>query len=295
MIKTIQRAGLALIAAAMIGAAPAAAGDKREEAIDLVEDAAETLAYFSADSAFEPMWDLADDAKAIVIIPQSIRAGFIFGGSGGDAVMIARNKDNTWSQPTFYAIGSASFGFQAGAEFSEIVLLVMTQRGMEHLLSTSFKLGADASIAAGPIGAGAKAQTTDILAFSRSRGLYGGLSLEGAIVKTRKNFNKAYYGADVSAGEIVFRGDVYNPASATLQNAAWRLANRDTPATLAPVAPAPLSNSDPYAPQPLPPAASYPPAAPADPYANPSLPPAPAPNPGYEDDAVWGAPIGKND
>lgn len=295
MIKTLKRAGLALIAAAAIGTAPALAGDKREEAIDLVDDAAETLAYFSADSAFEPMWSLARQAKAIVIIPQSIRAGFVFGGSGGDGVMIARNKDGTWSQPTFYAIGSASFGFQAGAEFSEVVLLVMTQRGMEHLLSTSFKLGADASIAAGPIGAGAKAQTTDILAFSRSRGLYGGLSLEGAVIKTRKNFNKAYYNADVSAGEIVYRADVYNPASANLQNAAWRLANRDTPATLAPVAPAPLTSSDPYAPQPLPPAASYPPAAAAGPYANPSLPPAPAPNPGFEDDAVWGAPIGKND
>lgn len=293
--KMMKRAALALIAGAALAATPALAGDKREEAVDLVEDAAETLSYFSADSAFEPMWSLADQAKAIVIIPQSIRAGFVFGGSGGDAVMIARNKDGTWSQPTFYAVGSASFGFQAGAEFSEVVLLVMTQRGMEHLLSTSFKLGADASIAAGPIGAGAKAQTTDILAFSRSRGLYGGVSLEGAVIKSRKNFNKAYYNADVSAGEIVYRADVYNPASANLQNAAWRLANRDTPATLAPVAPAPLSNADPYAPQALPPAASYPPAAPADPYAHPSLPPAPAPNAGYEDDAVWGAPIGKND
>ncbi len=292
MLKIVSRASLGLFAAAALALQPAAAGDKREEAIDLVEDAAETLAYFSADSAFEPMWDLADQAKAIVIIPQSIRAGFIFGGSGGDAVMIARNKDGTWSQPTFYAIGSGSFGFQAGAEISEIVLLVMTQRGMEHLLSTSFKLGADASIAAGPIGAGAKAQTTDILAFSRSRGLYGGLSLEGAVVKTRKNFNSAYYAAEVSPGEVVYRGDVYNPASATLQNAAWRLANRDAPALVAPATPRPLTQADPHAPQTLPPAPA------ADPYAipaSPSLPPAPGPVEGYEDDAVWGAPIGKND
>jgi lipid-binding SYLF domain-containing protein len=239
------------------------------------------------------MWSLAGQARAIVVIPQSIRAGFIFGGAAGDGVMIARNKDNTWSQPTFYAIGSGSFGFQAGAEISEIVLLVMTQRGMEHLLSTSVKLGADVSIAAGPIGAGAKAQTTDILAFSRSRGLYGGVSLEGAVIKTRKNFNKAYYAADVSPGEVVYRGDAYNPVSASLQNAAWRLANRDAPALFAPatpqpLAPAPLLSNDPYAPQPLPPSPL------ADPYAAPSLPPAPAPVDGYEDDAVWGAPIGKN-
>ncbi|HBK91864.1 MAG TPA: hypothetical protein DDZ68_09355 [Parvularcula sp.] len=274
MMTMMKRAGLGLVAAAALGLTPALAGDKREEAIDLVEDAAETLSYFSADSAFEPMWSLADTAKAIVIIPQSIRAGFIFGGSGGDAVMIARNKDGSWSQPTFYAIGSASFGFQAGAEFSEVVLLVMTQRGMEHLLSTTVKLGADVSLAAGPIGAGAKAQTTDILAFSRSRGLYGGLTLEGAVLKTRRNFNKAYYAADVSPAEIIYQGDVYNPASAALQNSVWRLANKDAPASLAPAV-APASQ-------------------PADLYAPTNDPTQPR-NDGYEDDAVWGAPIGKDD
>lgn len=294
MLKVVRReffgrAMLALVTFVALGLQPATAGSKREEAIDLVDDAAETLAYFTADSAFEPMWGLAEQAKAIVVIPQSIRAGFIFGGSGGDGVMIARNKDNTWSQPTFYAIGSGSFGFQAGAEISEIVLLVMTQRGMEHLLSTSVKLGADVSIAAGPLGAGAKAQTTDILAFSRSRGLYGGVSLEGAVIKTRKNFNKTYYGADVSPAEVIYRGEVYNPVSASLQNAAWRLANRDAPALIAPATPRPLTPSAPYAPQTLGPAPL------ADPYATPSLPPAPTPVQGFEDDAVWGAPIGKDE
>jgi len=285
MIGPIKRIALALAALMALGVQPAAA-DKRDSAVDLVDRAAETLAYFSADSAYEPMWSLADDAKAIVVVPRSIRAGFIFGGSGGNAVMIARNKDGTWSQPAFYTIGSASFGFQAGAEFSEIVLLVMTQRGMERLLSTSFKLGADASIAAGPIGAGAKAQTTDILAFSRSRGLYGGLSLEGAVVKTRQNLNRAYYNADVRGGDIVFRGDVYNPASANLQTAAWKLANRDASPLLAPATAQPQPQPNPYAPQPLSPGQPQPNA-----YGQPSLPPAPT----YEDDAVWGAPIGKDD
>jgi lipid-binding SYLF domain-containing protein len=286
------------VAAAILAAAPAAAGDKRQEAVELVADAIDTTAYFATDSAYEPMWELADKAKAMVIIPESVRAGFLFGGSGGDAVMIARNKDGSWSQPTFFVVGSASFGFQAGAEVSEIVLLVMTQRGMEHLLSTSVKLGADVSLAAGPIGAGAKAQTTDILAFSRSRGLYGGLSLEGAILKPRRNFNKAYYNADVSPADIIYRGAAYNPASAGLQNAAWRLANRDAPATLAPAiapsnapdgAPQPTRQIDPYG------APAQP--APVDPYGVTTqpqgLPPAPTPQPQYEDDAAWGAPIGQ--
>jgi lipid-binding SYLF domain-containing protein len=289
MLKTIIRAGLASAFGLALATAPAAAGDKREEAIDLVGEAAETVDYFSNDSAFEPLWSLADDAKAMVIIPNQWRAGFLFGGSGGDAVMIARNKDGTWSQPTFFVVGSGSFGFQAGVEKSEIVLLVMTQRGMEHLLSTSVKLGADVSIAAGPIGAGAKAQTTDIVAFSRSRGLYGGVSLEGAVLKTRRNFNKAYYSADVSPAEVIYKGEVYNPASAALQNTVWRLANKDAPATLAPaVAPqslAPPAN-DPYAD----------PAQPTDPLAPAQVPQPNAPPPGqYEDDSAWGAPVKDDD
>lgn len=269
MLKIVARTFVAATASAVLATAPAAAGDKREEAIDLVGEAAETISYFSNDSAFEAMWSLADDAKAIVVIPNQWRAGFVFGGSGGDAVMIARNKDGTWSQPTFFVVGSGSFGFQAGVEKSEVVLLVMTQRGMEHLLSTSVKLGADVSIAAGPIGAGAKAQTTDILAFSRSRGLYGGVSLEGALLKTRKNFNKAYYSADVSPAEIIYKGEVYNPTSATLQNSVWRLANKDAPATLAPAQPA----YNPYAA----PAATPRPVDPAAPSS-------------FEDDAAWSAP-----
>ncbi len=286
MIRKFLAAGLA--AAIITGAgAPALAGDKREEAIELVGEAAETVAYFTQDSAFEPLWSLADKAKAMVIIPNSWRAGFVFGGSGGDAVMIARNQDGSWSQPTFFVVGSGSFGFQAGVEKSEIVLLVMTQRGMEHLLSTTVKLGADISIAAGPLGAGAKAQTTDILAFSRSRGLYGGMTLEGAMLKTRRNFNDAYYAANVSPAEIIYKGEVYNPISASLQNAVWRLANKDAPANIAPaVAPVDSAPQQLGAPsQQLTPLAgeSYP------------APAAPAPQTGqYEDDAVWGAPIGKD-
>ena len=283
MVKTFFRTGLVAVLALTLVTAPASAGDKRQEAIDLVEDSAETIAYFAQDSAFETMWSLADQAKAVVIIPDRWRAAFVFGGAGGDAVMIARNKDGTWSQPTFFAVGSGSVGFQWGVEKSEVVLLVMTERGMEHLLSTSVKLGADVSVAAGPIGAGAKAQTSDILSFSRSRGLYGGVSLEGALLKTRKNFNKAYYAADVSPAEIVYKGEVYNPASAALQNSVWRLAHKDAPAALAPAV-APVS--DPLAPQ----------AAPADPYGAPASPPTDpnAPKTGYEDDAVWGAAIGKD-
>lgn len=257
-----------LLAAAAFGAllllaAPAEAKTKREKAENLVARAAETTSYFTTDSAFEALWSTADNAKAMVIIPRQIRGGFMLGASGGNAVMLARNEDGSWSQPTFFTIGSLSFGFQAGGEASEIVLLVMTQRGMEHLLSTTVKLGGDVSLAAGPIGAGAKAQTTDVLAFARSRGLYGGVSLEGAILKSRNDWNRAYYNAEVSPADVIYRQRAYNPQSANLQNAVFALSRRSQAApALAPV-------------QPI---GSAPPAAAGR-------------EPAYEDDSVWGAPV----
>ncbi len=258
-------------AALLVAIAPASAKPKAEKAAELVVEAADTVSYFANDSAFEPLWELADDAKAMVIVPKSIRGGFILGASGGNAVMIARNEDGSWSEPTFFTIGSISLGFQAGLEGSETILAVMTQRGMEHLLSTTVKLGADLSLAAGPIGAGAKAQTVDILAFSRSRGLYGGVSLEGAILKARHSWNQDYYQANVTPADIIYREKVSQPRSAVLQNAVWALAHRDQPGAqptmMAPVQPARI---DPVTGDPLP------------------------EEPEYEDDDVWGAPIGED-
>lgn len=258
----------AIMAAVMVTLVPANAKPKAEKAEELIVKAADTVTYFANDSAYETLWGAADDAKAMVIIPRSLRGGFIVGASGGNAVMLARNPDGSWSEPTFFTIGSLSFGFQAGVEGSETVLLVMTQRGMEHLLSTTVKLGADLSVAAGPIGAGAKAQTVDVLAFSRSRGLYGGISLEGAVLKSRGSWNRDYYQANVTPADIIYREQVSQPHSRILQNAVWALAHRDQPGAqptmMAPVQPARV---DPVTGEPLP------------------------EQPEYEDDAIYGAPL----
>lgn len=242
------------------------AKSKREKAENLVNRAADTVAYFANDGAYEPLWDLADNAHAMVIIPRSLRGGFIFGASGGNAVMIARNEDSSWSEPTFLTIGSVSFGFQIGGEASELILAVMTKRGMEQLLSSSVKLGADLTLAAGTLGAGAKAQTVDVIAFSRSRGLYGGVSLEGAILKSRHSWNREYFGADVSPADIIYREIAQRPESAILQNAVWALAHRNDiePRKLAPLQP---TRVDSVTGQPLP------------------------DEPIYEDDAVYSAPL----
>lgn len=274
-VMSIAAAALAILA---VAAGPAAAKSKQEKAENLIVKAADTVAYFADDSAFAPLWELADDAKAMVIIPRSFRGGFIFGASGGNAVMIARNKDGSWSEPTFFTIGSVSFGFQAGGESSETILAVMTQRGMERLLSTTVKVGADVSLAAGSLGAGAKAQTADILAFSRSRGLYGGVSLEGAVLKSRRSWNEAYYGTDATPAEIIFQEAASRPQSALLQNAVWALAHRDEAPMLAPtqgVAPnaAPTERIE------------------IDPITGEPMEPVEDGETVYEDDAVYGAPL----
>jgi lipid-binding SYLF domain-containing protein len=282
MLKRLLGIFSAALLAAGIATGSALAETKREKAEELVSKAADTVAYFANDTAFEPLWDLADDAKAMVIIPRSLRGGFIVGASGGNAVMIARKDDGSWSEPVFMTIGSLSFGFQAGVEGSEVILAVMTQRGVENILSTSVKLGGDLTVAAGPIGAGAKAQTADILAFSRSRGLYGGISLEGAVLKARHSWNRGYYGADVRPLDVIFLDKVSRPNSAVLQNAVWALAHRDEqgprPASL--VAPLQPAAVDPVTGEPIP--------QPIDPATGE---PADLQQYEYEDDAVYAAPL----
>ena len=205
---------------------PALSADRKEKSERLVSRAADSLRFFVEESDFTGLWKTAENAHAMIIVPRSARAGFIFGGSAGDAVMVARNADGSWSGPTFLTLGSFSFGLQAGGEVSELVLLAMTNRGKERILSSNAKLGGDISIAAGPVGIGAKAKTADILAFSRSRGLYGGLSLEGSILKIRHKLNHAYYGAAVTPVDIVYKGVQDNPSSLPLRDMALNLANR---------------------------------------------------------------------
>ena len=143
-------------------------------------------------------------ARGIFIVPQMLRGGFIVGGSGGQGVLLAQDPaSGKWSSPAFYSMGSLSFGLQIGADASEIILLVMTDRGLNAMLSTDLKLGADVAVAAGPVGASAKAQTADILAFGRSQGLYGGVSLEGAAISPMDDWNRQYYGKPVQVFDIL--------------------------------------------------------------------------------------------
>jgi lipid-binding SYLF domain-containing protein len=162
--------------------------------------------------------------KGIFIIPEQVKGAFVVGGAGGSGVLLARRPDGTWSYPSFYGTGSVSFGFQAGGDVSEIVLLVMTEKGLNAFKNASVKLGADVSVTAGPVGAGAKAETADILAFSRQKGLYGGISVQGTVISARNEWNSTYYAKPVTPAQIMFGHDVTNPAAEPLREAVAALA-----------------------------------------------------------------------
>lgn len=188
------------------------------EPMDLVERATSVYKGFMADPNMEWFQRNVDQARGIFIVPQMLRGGFIIGGSGGRGLLLAQDANSgKWSSPAFYSMGSVSLGLQIGADASEIILLIMTERGLNAMLSTDYKLGADVAVAAGPMGASAKAQTADILAFGRSQGIYGGVSLEGAAISPLDDWNRQYYGKPVQLFDILINQKWHNRQAETLR------------------------------------------------------------------------------
>jgi len=220
-----------LAVATLTGVPVPAYADDLQEARQLVDKARLTVESFVADPDMDAFRRLIKEAKGVYIAPQVLRGAFIIGVSGGSGVLLARDeKTSQWSGPAFYTIGAASLGLQAGGDASEVILLVMSERGIAALQASSVKLGADVGIAVGPVGAGASASTAnlsaDIIAYTRAKGLYAGISLDGAVVATRGALNKAYYGKDVTPMDILIRGAVTNPQSAELIQAIAKVAAR---------------------------------------------------------------------
>jgi lipid-binding SYLF domain-containing protein len=179
----------------------------------LVNKAEVTFNNFLRDPDMTWLQQNLSRAKAVMISPELVKAGFIFGGSGGRAVVLARDaKSGKWLGPAFYSMATASVGFQAGISVSESVTLVMTEKGLNSLLSTSVKLGGDASVAAGPVGAGAKSDVVaDFIAFSRSKGVYGGLNLDGTVIGITNDWNEIFYNKKgILPPDILVRGTAHN-------------------------------------------------------------------------------------
>ena len=168
--------------------------------------------------------DLLDKADCVIVLPSVLKAAFVFGGSYGRGVMTCRNGENfngKWGAPSMIALEGGSFGLQIGGQATDFVLLVMNERGAEGILTSKVKLGADASAAAGPKGRDMSAATdatmrAEILSYSRARGVFAGVSLEGSTLRPDNDANKKLYGKEVSAKDIVLKGAVPAPPSAKL-------------------------------------------------------------------------------
>jgi len=166
--------------------------------------------------------DLLDKADCVVVFPSVLKAAFIVGGSYGRGAMSCRTGENFrghWGAPTMMALEGGSFGFQIGGQATDFVLLVMNERGASGILASKVKLGGDASVAAGPVGRDASAETdvtlrAEILSYSRARGLFAGVSLQGSTIRPDSGDNRRVYGKEIPAKDIVLAGAVAPPPAA---------------------------------------------------------------------------------
>jgi len=163
--------------------------------------------------------NLLDKAECVAIIPGMSKGGIGVGGRYGKGVVMCRKGDKSWTAPSFLTVEGGSFGLQLGFEKVDLVMLIMNRHGMDALIGDKFTVGADAAAAAGPVGRNASADTdvklnAEILTYSRAKGLFGGLALNGAVVKQDHDDNHSFYGKDVDARQILMVGSVPMPAEA---------------------------------------------------------------------------------
>jgi len=200
-------------------AAPAMADAERQA---LVNDATKTAHTLIEGPDFPDIARLLPRAKAVVIFPNMVQAGFIVGGAGGRGVMLARTGPHSWSYPAFYFIGAGSVGLQIGGKVSESILIVLTQKGLDALLQDKFKFGGEMGVTVVSLGAGVGGSTTaalgaDIVAYAKSVGLFAGGALEGSYLSPDSDWNKLYYGGAPSNRAILFEGRFANPGAEQLR------------------------------------------------------------------------------
>ncbi len=204
--------------------------------------------------------DMLRKARAVMICPRVFKAGFFAGGEGGGCVLLSRSGNGTWSYPAFYGLGSGSFGLQFGIQDAQLALMILTQKGLDAVLDSQFKFGANASVAVLAWGAEIQGSTTaavgaDIVAFAMSRGLFGGVALEGSLMSTRTEWNQGYYGQPFGARQIVVQMQGVNPGADPLRQELTRYgaggsAPMATSSSVPPMQSAPIQSAPAYSPPP---------------------------------------------
>ena len=213
--RSLIMTGLAVLTLA--GCAGGSGGEQ-----SLVDRAALTVNDMMTQNVSQDPRNLMRQARAVLICPQLFKAGFFVGGEGGSCVLAGRAGNGTWSYPAFYTITNGSFGFQFGVQDSELMLLIMTDKGLRAMMDSQVHLGANASVAVATIGGGVQGATTaaagaDIVAFAQARGLFGGVSLDGGVMSAKIDSNQAYYGQPLVARQIVLQMQGSNPGADPLR------------------------------------------------------------------------------
>jgi len=209
---------VALPAGAMAQDPPSAAQQQ------VVDRATVTVNEMRTDPTFGYGRELLGKAKAVMVVPELLKAGFFFGGEGGTGVLLARRTDGSWSDPAFYIVGAASFGLQIGVETAEVVFFVLSEKALRAWMEDEVKLGTKAGLTVLTIGSNAEAAATtnanlDVVAWSRTKGAFAGLTLEGSLIKPRHEWNESYYGRPVKPEAIVFSEGVGHARTIALRDA----------------------------------------------------------------------------
>ena len=210
-------AGAAAVTATL-GAAPRAQAQSDE--LSVIQGAEKVLRDLRKDKAFGNAQVLLRRARGVMIVPNLLKGGFFVGGEGGQGVIVARGHEG-WGQPAFYVIGAASFGLQIGAEAAEVILFFLTEKGLNGVLNNDFKIGAQAGITVVTLGSNVEGALSgpnvpDIVAWSSASGLYGGLTVDGSVIRAEPNKDSTFYGRRVTSKEVLF-GNVSSTHTQTLR------------------------------------------------------------------------------
>jgi SH3 domain-containing YSC84-like protein 1 len=217
--RTVLAGTAAAIASPFLSALPALADARRQSLVDQsLRSASKVLSGKDYPDALRNM----GKARGVIIVPELVQGGFILGAAGGRGVLIGRTSPNHWTYPAFYNLGSGSVGFQAGAKVSEIVFIILTEKGLAAILDHKYKFGAEAGVTMVAVGIGLEGASTaatgaDIVAYANSNGLFAGASLEGSYIDPDNDWNALYYGAGATGRQIVMDGRYSNPGAEPLR------------------------------------------------------------------------------
>ncbi len=217
--RTVLSGTVAAFAVSLLPGSAARADAKRQSLVDqCLASARKVLSGKDYPDAVK----LMGNARGVLIIPELVQGGFIVGAAGGRGVLVGRTSPNNWSYPSFYGMGSGSFGLQIGGKVSEIVFIIRTEKGLEAIMNHKFKFGAEAGVTMVAVGAGFEGATTaalgaDIVAFSNSAGLFAGASIEGSYLDADNDWNALYYGPGANTRAIVIDRKFTNPGAEPLR------------------------------------------------------------------------------